>query len=365
MSTVTQRQRGWRIGSLAGVPVYLGRSWVVIAVLTTLIFGPVVSRSGADSAPGGYAVAFAFAVLLLVSVLVHEAAHALAARACGYRVSRIVADFWGGHTAYDGAGSTPGRAALVAISGPLANLVLALAGYLLLGVWDGHGMVWLLVTAFTAANGFVAVFNLLPGLPLDGGFLVDSLVWKLTGSRGLGTLVAGWCGRLLVLALAWWVVARPLLRDEPIGLDTVLWSVLIGGFLWMGATGAVRNGRARRALERIRVRDVCRPAGVVGQHVPVDQVPWNTSPLWLVTGPDGSPSGVVDASALAQVAAGMAGQTTVAAVTRAQPAGWVVDASPDDELTDVVVAMQTHQTPLIAVRRPDGTVVGVIAADDL
>lgn len=364
MSTTTQAPRGWRVGALQGIPIHLGRSWLVIAAIITLFFGPVATRLGSSTAAGGYAVAFAFALLLLLSVLVHEAAHALVARRLGYRVTRIVADFWGGHTAYDGAGSTPGRAALVAVAGPLANVALAGLGWLLLQPLE-PGPPWLLVTAFTAANGFVAAFNLLPGLPLDGGFLVDSLVWKITGSRGLGTLVAGWCGRLLVLALVWWVLGRPLVAGAEPSLNAVLWTALIGAFLWTGATTAVRVGRARRGFEGARVGAVCRPVGLVGASVTVDRVPWADRALWVVTGPDGTPVGIVDPTALAQVGPAQAATATVAAVMRPQPVGWVVDAAPQDDLTDVVVAMQTHEAPLIAIRAPDGSVAGVVSAHDL
>lgn len=365
MSTSTSAPpRGWRIGSLVGIPVHLGRSWLVIAAVITALFGPVASRLGGEAPAVGYAVAFGFAVLLLVSVLVHEAAHALVARSCGYRVSRIVADFWGGHTAYDGARATPGNAALVAVSGPLANAGLAGIGWLGLQFLQ-PGMPWLLLTAFTAANGFVAVFNLLPGLPLDGGFLVDSLVWKVSGSRGLGTLVAGWSGRALVLGLAWWVIGRPLLAGGVPSVSTVLWSVLIASFLWAGASNAVRVGRARRSFEVGRVGGVCRPVGLVDEGASLDSVPWAEQALWMVTGRDGVPTGMVDPAALSRVDRTRAGDTRVGSVTTRQPPGWVVTASAQDPLTEVVQAMQTHQAPLIAVRGPGGDVLGVVSAHDL
>ena len=120
---------GWRIGSLSGIPVYLGRSWVVVAVLMVALFGPSVRSVIPSLGIWAYAVAAVFALLLLVSVFVHEAAHALVAQQVGFGVSRMVADFWGGHTAHDGAGGTPGRSAAVAVVGPLSNGVLAVLGW--------------------------------------------------------------------------------------------------------------------------------------------------------------------------------------------------------------------------------------------
>ena len=232
---------GWHPGR---DPVYLGVSWAVVAVAIIVLFGPLItgivpSIGGA----GGYAVAAAFALLLLISVLVHEAAHALVARRLDFTVDRIVADFWGGHTAYHGDTSRPGASALVAVAGPLANLALAAVGWLAVFGVD-RGVLWLLLTAFTTANIFVGAFNLLPALPLDGGFLLEALVWKASGSRGMGSLVAGWCGRLLVLGLLWWAAGIPLLSGRTLDVTRLIWVGLICFFLWSGATRAVRGGRA-------------------------------------------------------------------------------------------------------------------------
>ena len=126
MSTPAGRRspHGWQIGSLAGSPVYLGRSWPVIAVVIVVVFGPNLARP--ERGPEyGYLAAAGYALLLLLSVLVHEAAHALAARWRGHPVDRIVADVWGGHTVYDDTRTSPGATALIAVVGPLANLALA------------------------------------------------------------------------------------------------------------------------------------------------------------------------------------------------------------------------------------------------
>ncbi|MDQ3526321.1 MAG: peptidase M50 [Actinomycetota bacterium] len=367
MSTAARARTrlGWRIGRLAGVPVYIGRSWVLIAAVITLVFGPVVRQVVPELGTGSYAVAALFALLLLVSVLVHEAAHALVGQACGYRVSRVVADFWGGHTAYDSSDSTPGRSALVAVAGPLANAALAGVGWL---VSDSlpDGVPALLAAAFTYANAFVAAFNLLPGLPLDGGFLVDALVWRLTGSRGLGTLVAGWSGRLLTLSLVWWALGMPLLRGEQLPLTRLLWVALIGSFLWIGAGDAVRTGRARRVFERTTVGSVCRAVATVDGDTMVDRLPPARHGLaQVVVDQSGAPVGVVDREAIARVPVHLLATTPVRAVVRHQPEGWAVTAGLDDPVTAVVIAMQTLRTTVVAVQDASGQVVGLVHAADV
>ena len=116
-----------RLARVAGVPVYLDRTW--------LLLGAFVAWTGWQSGQNlgdGTTTAVAFAVWMVVGILVavlgHEIAHAVAARLLGFRVHRIVATLWGGHTAYDGTGTTAGRAAVVAVAGPLANLAFAALG---------------------------------------------------------------------------------------------------------------------------------------------------------------------------------------------------------------------------------------------
>src|SRR4029453_2145060 len=109
---------GWRLGAIHGIPVYLGRSWPIIAIVVVLTFGPTVPTPTGDTGGAyGDAVAVAYAVLLLISVLAHEAGHALMARRYGYRVDRVVADLWGGHTIYDSTASRPGTRAAISVSG--------------------------------------------------------------------------------------------------------------------------------------------------------------------------------------------------------------------------------------------------------
>ena len=157
-----------------------------------------------------YLAALAFAVLLGLSVLVHELAHAGAARAFGWQVREIRLTLMGGHTTFDAAREAPGRSALVSLAGPAANLVLALLGAILLGSLDPGGLPRLVVELVTTANLLVGAFNLLPGLPLDGGRVVESLVWAVTGSETRGTVVAAWCGRVIsVLVVLWAQIILP------------------------------------------------------------------------------------------------------------------------------------------------------------
>lgn len=257
------------LGRIAGVPVRLAPSWFVIALVVVVLFAPTVERSTALQAPATYVVAALYAVLLLVSVLVHEMAHALTARMLGLPVHEVVADLWGGHTQLIDESPTPGRSALVAVVGPLANAVLAGAGlFLLQGLTTGVS--GLLALALVLSNAFVAAFNLAPGLPLDGGRVIEAAVWAASGRRWLGTLVAGWCGRVVALAVVFWGIGLPLLRGSAPGLVMVVWSVMIAALLWQGAGQAIVFGRLRRGAARLALARFTEPA----RPLPQTSIAW-------------------------------------------------------------------------------------------
>ncbi len=368
---------GWRLASVHGVPVYIGRSWPVIAVVIIISFGPQVSHPTDPSAPGwfGYAVAAAYALLLLVSVLTHEAAHAVVARRFRYRVDRVVADLWGGHTVYDSSTSRPGASATIAVAGPVANLALAGVGHLLQGV-VADPVAGLLVGALTFTNLFVGVFNLLPGLPLDGGFVVDALVWRVTGDRSKGLLVAGWLGRALTVLVLFWIVVRPLLAGQTPSLFTIVWGGLIGAFLWSGATNAIKSATARRLISSVTVGQVLRPvltvAATESAQGVLDRLGRDPQVGFVVAvDGSGSPAGLVDVPAIGGIDEVRRPLVAAASLVLRQPDGWLVAAGPDDDVGSVINAIATHpqsdgsQLQVVLVTDPVGRILGTVAVDDL
>jgi Zn-dependent protease len=389
---------GWRLGAIHGIPVYLGRSWPIIAIVVVLTFGPTVPTPTGDTGGAyGYAVAVAYAVLLLISVLAHEAGHALMARRYGYRVDRVVADLWGGHTIYDSSTSRPGASALISVCGPAANLALAAVGYAAQTLAP-DGVVGLLLVALYLTNAFVGIFNLLPGLPLDGGYIVHALVWKVTGDRNRALIVAGWLGRVVTLAVILWLVGRPFMLGRQPSLWTIVWCGLIGAFLWVGATSAIRTGQSRRSIERVPLTRVLRPAVVVGVTESVASVlavvdrlapgarvdgsprgpgsilrpgapPGHVAPVVVVAGRSGEALGVADLDAARAIEPMRQGQVPVEAVVSRQPDGWVVVVdSRDGDVSGLVnaVAARGSAAPstLLAVTSA-GEVLGTVTLADL
>jgi Zn-dependent protease len=365
----TRQAPGWRIVTIGGVPVYIGKSWPFIALIVVATFGPGIASSRPDLGLGAYAVACGYAVLLLVSVFAHEASHAVVATRMGYRVNRVVADLWGGHTAYETSAARPGASALVAIAGPAANALLAVVGWFVLPAFP-DGVASTLVGAIVWTNAFVAGFNLLPGLPLDGGFLVDSLVWRVTGSRESGLIAAGWCGRVVTALVVLYFVGVPLLNGQSPDLFGILWGLFIGSFLWVGATNAIRTGRAGRLLAGIRIDAVWRRAGALPAHASAAQAlalrtsgPGGTAVV--VEDEAGSAIGLLDDEALAAIPQQSLGNVAVTSVMHQQPQGWVVEATPDQSIATVVGVMQHFGIRAVPVRWPGGAVAGIVLAGDL
>ncbi|PZR52485.1 peptidase M50 [Xylanimonas oleitrophica] len=320
------------IGRLAGAPVIVTPSWFLAAVVLTVVFAPTVRSFAPGLGDGGVmVVAFAFVLLLFASVFCHEAAHAFVARNRGHRVTELAVTLWGGHTAYTGQVRRPLDGALVAVVGPLTNLALAVAFWVAFQLTPGATVPALLLYAAFFSNVFVGLFNLLPGLPLDGGQILEAVVWAVTGSRRRGTLAAGWFGRAVAVAVLGWALLWPLSQGVPPSWVTVMWSALVGAFLWSGASDAMRVGRRREVVDALVAGSLAGPAVPVVTGAPVSDagraVAGVPDAVVVVTDAAGAPLGWVDPGAAAAVPPAAAATTPVDAVVVPFPPGSAVDAA--------------------------------------
>ena len=358
------RREGIPLGRIAGVPVVLAYSWFVIAAFTVIVYGPVLAKNNPMLGMAAYLVALAYAVLLLISVLVHELAHALTAKIYGWPTQKIVLNLWGGHTQFESFTSSPGRSVLVAFAGPAANFLLAGGAWLVLGTDSLGSVAGILTNIFMWANFLIGVFNVLPGLPLDGGRLVESIVWKATGSQAKGTVAAGWGGRIIVLAIAYWFLLRPYLAGDRPDFSLIMITILVGGFLWMGASASIQQGTLRGRLPLVSAAALSTPAGGVAATGTVRdalRVQAAGMPSVVVCGPDGRPQGVVDQDALAAVPAAAADTTPITAVAFPLAAGaYVPEWSKGQELIQFLSQLEGRH---YAVVDHNGSVTGLLTQD--
>jgi Zn-dependent protease/CBS domain-containing protein len=245
----------WRVGRIAGIEVRIDSSWVVIALLITYsmylrtsVLYPELSGGGA------VALGILSAVLFFGSVLVHELAHALVAQARGIRVLDITLFLFGGATRAKVESRGPGDEFLIALVGPLTSGLLA--G--LFGIVAGLGSDLLsrpLAGTFgylAWTNLLLAVFNLVPGFPLDGGRLLRSAIWKTTGSLGRATRIASLSGQavgwLLVAAGVAWLLAGDLAGG--------IWFAFIGWFLVQAARSSYQELQLQQLLRGVEAEEV-------------------------------------------------------------------------------------------------------------
>ncbi len=250
-----------------GIPVYISPYWFVIAGVFTLVYANDLAATLHGSTR--FVVAAAFVVLLFASVLVHELSHSVVARGYGLPVRRIVLYPLGGVSEIEREPQTPGREFLVSAAGPALSLVLSAVGYGLEHVVTAGTIIGVLVTQLMWANLVVGLFNLLPGLPLDGGRMLRAVIWKITGRPGTSTIAAAWAGRVLAVCLFVLVLAPPV--ENRIGGDlyTVVWLAVIAAFMWTGAGQAIKATRFRERLPALQARKLARKAVSVAADTPL------------------------------------------------------------------------------------------------
>jgi Zn-dependent protease len=253
-----------------GIPVFISPYWFVVAAVLVVLYS---SSSGLPGTVHGvvprYLVAIAFVILLYLSVLIHELSHSVVARAFGLPVRRILLYPLGGFSEIEQEPPTPGQEFLVSAAGPAMSLVLAALGFGVHELFNPPGVAGVLVDRLILANAVVGVFNLLPGLPLDGGRVLRAGLWKITGKSGYSTVLAAWAGRAIAIVLALAVLVRP---DSQIGLVNGgygIWLIAVAAFMWMSAGQSLRSARVRERLPGLRARALARRAIPIPSSLPL------------------------------------------------------------------------------------------------
>lgn len=242
-------QSNWRIGSLFGIPFFIDPSWFFILALVTLLkagnFDPSFQSISA------WSLGLVMALLLFASVLLHELGHSLVARSQGIKVNSITLFIFGGVAAIDRESQTPGDAFQVAIAGPGVSLCLFGLFYGLTQVLPTENLGYLVAADLARINLVLTLFNLIPGLPLDGGQVLKAAIWKLTGNRLQGVRWAAQAGKLIGFLAIAVSVGLALLT----GVWTVLWLALIGSFVYRNANAYDRLTILQEALLQLQASD--------------------------------------------------------------------------------------------------------------
>jgi len=358
-----------RLGRIAGVRVTASWSLLVILGLITWTLGADVLPATAPGAPvvTYWPVAAVTAVAFLACLLAHELAHALVARSRGMEVEGITLWMFGGMSRLGGDAPDARTERQMALAGPLASLVLGV-GFVALAVLLDAARAPEITVAATSwlglMNGMLAIFNLLPAYPLDGGRVLRSVVWDRTGDLRRATAVATLYGRRIGSAL----IALGVLLVLAGGAVGGIWLALLGWIVLDAARAEAAGFELRHLLRGVRVADVMTPDPVtVPADLTVDElirhylVPYRCS-AFPVTGGHGSPVGLVTLSRIRDVPAEARATTSLAQV--AVPLDEVVTARPGDPLIDLL-ARFTAASGRRALVVEDGELLGIVTASDI
>ena len=252
-----------RLGRIAHIEV--GVHWSVLVIMVLLVWS-LAEATLPELAPGSsdaayWLVAVVGVLALFASLLAHELAHSVVAERRGVSVEGITLWLMGGVSQLHGEAKTPRDEFDITAAGPLTSIVLAFGFGALAAVGAVIGGPTILVAVLgwlAAINGVLAVFNLIPGAPLDGGRLLHAAVWHRSGDRARATMVATRAGGRVGYTLIGLGIALILLGDL-----SAAWFVLLGWFLLAASRAEATHELLHGALAGVRVRDVMTPNPIV------------------------------------------------------------------------------------------------------
>jgi Zn-dependent protease len=359
---------GLAFGRIFGIPVFVSPWWFVIAAWITVSFAPFV-REHVDGIgeTASLFVAAGFALLLYGSVFVHELSHSLVAKALGLPVRRIVLMLLGGVSEITKQPETAAREYMVSVVGPMTSILLAGVGAAITPELPHRSVARLLAGEFAYANLIVGVFNLLPGLPLDGGRVLRSIVWGVSHNPQTATRAAGYIGRVLAVL----IVAAPLVvssvTGRPSELFFLLYVTFLAMFIWYGASQALISAKLEEVLPRISARTLTRRALPVQSDLPLAEAVRRAraagARALVVVDRDGKPDALVSEAAVAQVPEQRQPWLQVGELARRVEEGLVVSA--DATGKELVEAIQRTPASEYLVLERSGAVYGVLTRADL
>jgi Zn-dependent protease len=261
-----------RLGKLFGIPVGVHYTWFIIFGLVTLSLatGYFPSRYADWGLAGYVGIGLLTSLLFFASVLAHELAHSVVALAWGVPVKSITLFIFGGVASIGREPERPLAEFLIAVAGPLSSLLLAI----------GFGLLWLVgqlldVTQLAGlglylgtVNLWLALFNMIPGFPLDGGRVFRSIVWARSGDINRATRWAATTGRIAALLM---VVGGGLMLLAG-NWSGGLWLAFIGWFLENAASQGTQQARIREALKGYTAGDFSSGCQTIDSNMPLDWV---------------------------------------------------------------------------------------------
>jgi len=302
------------------------------------------------SSSSGYVAGAGLVLALLLSVLLHELGHALTARRFGIGVRGITLELFGGFTELDRDAPSPRVELAVSLAGPAVSLGLGLLALVVAIGLPGGTLAAELARQLALSNLVVAVFNVLPGLPLDGGRALRAGIWAASRDRYLSDRIAGWAGRGVAAATV--LVVLVLYAGRVVTLIGAALVVVIAMTLWTGAGQAIRAGQVGPRVPLLNAGQLARPIYPVPPDTPLSEAlrryheagVGGRAPVLGVVNSSGQLLGLVDETAAAHVPLERQPWVTAETVARQLQATRVLPADlAGQQLIDTVVGNPANE----------------------
>lgn len=348
-----------RVGNLFGIPFYVNPSWFFVLGLVTLSYGGALAVQFPTLGAGlPWLLGLIAALLLFTSVLAHELGHSFVAIKQGINVQSITLFLFGGLASLEKESKTPAGAFWVAIAGPAVSI--ALFGLLTalnigLGLTGPLGAV---VSLLASINLVLALFNLIPGLPLDGGNILKSAVWKITGDPYKGTVFASRVGQII----GWIAIA---LGGYSLLNGGSFWTLLVGWFLLQNAGRSAQSATVQGMLAELTAADAVTPDSPLisadlslrefANEFVIGKGQWSK---FLIIDDAGQLIGILKVDDLKNVLTSDWPHTPVRALL--QPIDLAETVQAEESLLEVVQRLEQQQLTQLPVIRENGIAVGLI-----
>ncbi|MBD2667243.1 peptidase M50 [Richelia sinica FACHB-800] len=351
-----------RVGNLFGIPFYVHPSWFLVLGLVTWSYSSGLAAQFPQLGGGlPLLLGLMTALLLFGSVVAHELGHSFVAIRQGIDVKSITLFIFGGLASLEKESPTPGAAFWVAIAGPIVSLMLFATATAVGVATAASGLLAAILGLLASVNLTLALFNLIPGLPLDGGNILKAIVWKITGKSYKGVVVASRIGQIF----GWLAIASGLIPLLLFGSFANFWNLLIGFFLLQNAGNAAQFARVQEKLKGLTAADVVtNDSPIVKANLSLrefaDQRLLNTQEYrrFLVTDEQGQLLGAISVDDLRTIPNTLWAETQVIKVMK--PIEQSTTVQSDQPLLEVVRLLETQKLSALAVIRENGLLVGIL-----
>ncbi|MEH1765041.1 MAG: site-2 protease family protein [Nostoc sp.] len=351
-----------RVGNLFGIPFYIHPSWFLVLGLVTWSYSSVLAAQFPQLSAGlALLLGLMTALMLFASVVAHELGHSFVAIGQGIDVKSITLFIFGGLASLEKESKTPGEAFWVAIAGPMVSLLLC-GIVTAIGVTTAvSGPLAAILGVLASVNLALALFNLIPGLPLDGGNILKAIVWKITGNPYKGVTFASRVGQIF----GWVAILSGVLPLLLFGNSGNFWNLLIGFFLLQNAGNSAQFARVQEKLTGLTAEDaVTHDSPIVSANLTLREfadervISGQNWHRFLVTDDDGQLVGAIAIDNLRTISTVLWSETQVKEVMRPITESTTVQS--DQPLLEVMRLLEQQKLSVLPVVRENGVLVGIL-----